>query len=352
MKSLREFRLVECSGTPYEIGVQWGEGCRDNLVATSKISLDRMTAFLHIPMERIVAMAMEHFPYIESFDPYLVEIMKGQAKGSGLTFEEVVTQKCMSDFTCMSMTGANSLCTAIAATGKATKGGGTIIGQNLDFLPDSDIDFLKVRHGDGLEQYILCINNWTEYTFSSAGVGLCANATFAKGHTFTLPVSAYIPRVMRQRNADDAFKILQRVARGAAYFQLADAGGRMCGLECTSDDFEVIMPERDLLTHSNHYLTERFRKIDTAPELQLDSYERMDTMKELFDRYYGRINPEIAMEILTDHNHHPNSICRHIDPSVPVSTRTLTSFVMVPDEKAIYITRGNPCENGYVRYEF
>lgn len=26
MKNVREFKLIECGGTPYEIGLQWGEG--------------------------------------------------------------------------------------------------------------------------------------------------------------------------------------------------------------------------------------------------------------------------------------------------------------------------------------
>ncbi len=29
MNSKRELRVIECSGTPYEIGLQYGEGCRD-----------------------------------------------------------------------------------------------------------------------------------------------------------------------------------------------------------------------------------------------------------------------------------------------------------------------------------
>lgn len=350
LKNSREFTLVECSGTPYEIGLQWGEGCKDNLLKTTRSSFEGMAAFLQLSKERIVSMAMDHLTSMENFDPYLIEIMRGQAAGAGLPFEEIVAQKCFNDFTCMAMTGLCTLCTSFAATGKATEGGKTLLGQNIDFVPDATIDFLKIKHNDGLVQFVLSFNNWTEYTLSSNGLGICINATFAKNHDFSLPVSGYLSRVMRQKNIGEALELLKQVARGVAYYHLADSKGEMYGIESTHDDWQLILPERDLLIHSNHYLTERFKARDTAPGIQPDSYERLGAGSALLERNYGHITPELVMEALADHHHYPNSICRHIDETKPVSSATLASFVMVPEEGAIYIARGNPCENGFVRY--
>jgi len=107
-----------------------------------------------------------------------------------------------------------------------------------------------------------------------------------------------------------------------------------------------------MLLHSNHYLTERFKAVDTAPQYQPDSYHRLDRIRSLVDQHYGQINIEIFMEILADHDHHPNSICRHIDSAAPISWTSLASFIMVPAKGAIYIAAGHPCEYGYVQYEF
>ena len=52
MKDAWEFRLVECSGTPYEIGLQWGAACKDSIASSSKTSLDRMASFLQFPGNR------------------------------------------------------------------------------------------------------------------------------------------------------------------------------------------------------------------------------------------------------------------------------------------------------------
>ncbi|HWP96123.1 MAG TPA: C45 family peptidase [Syntrophomonadaceae bacterium] len=352
MKSAREFKLVECGGTPYEIGIQWGRACKENILNTTSNIIDTMVSFSNLSREQVISMGTEHLPYIEKFDPYLVEIMRGQADGTEVPFEEIVVLKCMTDFTAMAMSGIHTLCTSFAATGSATEGGKTLLGQNIDFVPGSTIDFLKIHHNDGLVQYVLCFNNWGDYTLSSAGFGICLNATFARDHEFTLPVSAYIPKVMRQKTIAGAVDMLKQVARGGGYYQLADDSARIYGIESTHDDVEVLHPGRDILLHSNHYITERFKARDTAAGVQPDSYDRLDTISDLFNQHYGHITPEMAMEILANHDHYPNSICRHIDETVPISSSTLASFIMVPAEGAIYIARGNPCENGFARYEF
>jgi isopenicillin-N N-acyltransferase-like protein len=39
MKSKRVLRVIECKGTPYEIGQQYGEGCRDSILKSMEINL-------------------------------------------------------------------------------------------------------------------------------------------------------------------------------------------------------------------------------------------------------------------------------------------------------------------------
>ncbi|WP_278245915.1 hypothetical protein [Clostridium sp. DL-VIII] len=41
--------------------------------------------------------------------------------------------------------------------------------------------------------------------------------------------------------------------------------GRMLGIESIHNDFELLYPERDMILHLNHYITERFKEVDTAP---------------------------------------------------------------------------------------
>ena len=75
-------------------------------------------------------------------------------------------------------------------------------------------------------------------------------------------------------------------------------------------------------------------------------------MRERIENAYGSITPETMMEILSDHEGHPNSICRHVDPGKPpeLASASRASFVMVPAEGLLYIAAGPPCENEYVEY--
>ncbi len=349
MKNVKGFKLIECSGTPYEIGRQWGEGCKESISKISENICNGTTFFNKTSKEEVVSNAMKFLPAVQEFDPYLIEIMRGQADATGLSFEEIFTQKCFNELFFNNLSG---LCTSFAATGKATQDGKTILGQNIDFLPGTPIDLLKIYHSNGLVQFILSFSNSSEFTFSSAGIGMCGNTTIGKNYSFKIPVACYLPRVMREKNIHDAMDILKQVARGLGYYHLADINGHMSGIESIHNDFELLSPERDMLLHSNHYLTERFQEEDTALQLQPDSYHRLDRIRGFMNRHYGHINIEIVMKILADHDHHPNSICRHIDPTVPISSTTLASYIMVPAEGAIYIASGNPCEYEYVRYEF
>jgi isopenicillin-N N-acyltransferase like protein len=351
MKNAKEFKLIECRGTPYEIGWQWGEGCKESILKISENIGNAMASYYQASKEEVVSQARKFLPAVQKFDPYLLEIMRGQADATGLSLEEIFTEKCFNELS-FYYNNISGLCTSFAATGKATQDGKTILGQNLDFLPGTPIDLLKIHHANGLVQFILSFSNSSEITFSSAGIGICANATIGQDYSFNIPVGCYLPRVMREKNILDAMDILKQVARGLGYYHLADINGHMSGIESTHNDYELLYPERDMLLHSNHYLTERFKGVDTAPQLQPDSYHRLDRIRSLVGQHYGRINVEIVMKILADHDHHPNSICRHTDPTVPISSTTLASFIMVPVEGIIYVAAGCPCENQYVRYEF
>lgn len=351
MKITKQFEVIECSGTPYEIGRQWGEGCKESILKVSENICNSMASFYQASKEEVVSNAMKFLPTVREFDPYLVEIMRGQADATGLSFEEIFTQKCFNELT-FSYNNISGLCTSFAATGKATQDGKTILGQNIDFIPGTPIDLLKIHHANGLQQFILSFSNSSEFIFSSAGIGMCANATIGNNFSFNIPVGCYLPRVMREKKIQDAMAILKQVARGLGYYHLADINGHMSGIESIHNDFEILYPDRDMLLHSNHYITERFKVVDTAPQLQPDSYHRLDRIRSLMNQHYGQLNVEIVMKVLADHEHHPNSICRHVDPIAPIPSITLASFIMIPSEGVIYIAAGNPCEYEYVRYEF
>lgn len=61
MKRAEPFKLVECSGTAYEIGLQWSEGCRESLYQISENSFRNME-FMYQAKKEDVELSLFYLP--------------------------------------------------------------------------------------------------------------------------------------------------------------------------------------------------------------------------------------------------------------------------------------------------
>jgi len=64
------------------------------------------------------------------------------------------------------------------------------------------------------------------------------------------------------------------------------------------------------------------------------------------------LNVDIVREILKDHDHQPQSLCRHRDDSLPESQHTITKTAMIMDleERKMWVTNGQPCTAEFEEY--
>lgn len=353
MKESKEFKVVECRGTTYDIGRQYGEACKDNIQKSLEMSMGGLIHFAKASKEEIIKKTIGFLPMVKNFDPELIDFLEGESEGAGISFEEAFYLRCSIELT-MYYRKITGMCTSFAATGEATGNGKTILGQNVDWFHGFPVDLLRIKYSDGLEQLALAFGGVAEYVLNSAGLGLCANLTLApvEKYRLNIPYGCYLPKAMRQTTIGEALGVLCQAARGIGYYHLASAEGDIVGIESVFDDFDILAPEKDILVHSNHYLTERFRKGDWGYNFFPDTYIRVNRIRRLMEKNYGHITPELMMEILADHNNYPHSICKHPDEKLPPQFRaeTLTSFIMIPEDRTMYITYGNPCQYEYIKY--
>ena len=181
------------------------------------------------------------------------------------------------------------------------------------------------------------------------------NGIFNMDYQRNLPFGCYMFKAMRQRSISAALRVLCQSARGCLYHVLASAEGDIVGFESTSDEFQILQPDNDILTHSNHYLSDTFKQVDGAYTTFRDfpdTFFRTTRIRRRMEQRYGDITPDVMMKILSDHNNFPSSICRHPDSSVPpgLMGETLASVIMVPEERKMYIAYGNPCQCEYLEY--
>lgn len=354
--TMKRLRLLECGGSPAEIGRQYGEAARENI----RKGLDMLMAWLeHAPypcrVDRasVCAAAGKYLPNVERFFPEAVERIRGMAEGSGLPFEECFAVSCYTELVGVYPYLA-PMCTSFAVAGPATKTGQTIIGQNVDWHQETPLDLMHVIHPDGSEHLALTFFCASSIFLTSHGLANSANLTLAPMGPVTdhTPFSCFLPEAMRQPTAGKALDILKKYSRGVEYFHVADADGRMAGVESVYDGCTVLEPQEGVLVHANHYETEAYTKDDVARMHISDSFKRADRLRELIREHYGELTPELMMKLMADHEGYPYSICRHLDPNVPyaLSAISAASVVMVPEERVMYVAAGPPCENGFAEY--
>lgn len=349
-----KLEVIECRGTPYEIGRQYGKAARENIVKSKDLVFSSLkNGIFKIPEQEVRRVSRMYLENVRAFDPEAVEWVKGIAEGAGISFEESFALKCSTEIS-VSYPQLAGMCTSFAVSGPMTKNKTTILGQNIDWHPDAPIDLLRIRHTDGLEQLCLCLTGNSLYYLNSSGLGNCANLTLCPMGPVSmhLPLPFYLWKAMRQQHIADAMEILQNSARGIAYYHLADRNGNIGGIESVYDDYTVIQATDNTLVHANHYETEKYKDRDLAHTYIQDSFGRKNRLRQMILNASGEITPELMMKFLSDHQGYPKSVCSHIDEAKPpeMASMSIGSFVMVPEELKMYISFGPPCKNEYHEY--
>lgn len=350
----RKLRLVECQGAPRQIGQQWGEGCRDSF----KASLDFLFQGLaHGPFrasrEDVLRTAMKLEGNVRGFDPEALELIHGQAEGAGIAYEEAFALQSMLEVS-INYAQIGGMCTSFALTGKATADGQPLLGQNVDWNPAATVDLIRVRYPDGRSLLSLCLSCAPYYHLSSEGLANCANLTIVAPQPCRsiVPLGVYLPKAMRQPGLPAAMELLAGVARGFGAYLLADAEGRVLGLESTYDDRAVLETDRGVLVHANHYQAEKLRALDLTHQFVPCTHGRAARMKELLEAEHGRLTPERLMGFLGDHGNPGGRLCRHDEPAAPgaMPMATKAAVVMAPARRTMWVAAGPACRESFEEF--
>lgn len=245
MKKQETLPVIECSGSEYEIGRQYGEQARDNLQRAVSLMY---TGMEHMPYkagkDAVLRAAQKYLSNVRAFDPEALERVKGTAEGAGISFDESFALQCYSELF-VNYPGLAGMCTSFAVTGTATKEGMTILGQNVDWHPDSTIDLVRIRCGDGSRRIVIVLNGYGAYHMSSYGFGNCANMTLCPPSPVVnhVPFAFYLHTAMSRKTAHEAMGVLRTTSRGVGYIHIADESGFMSGIESIYDDYALVEPK-------------------------------------------------------------------------------------------------------------
>jgi isopenicillin-N N-acyltransferase-like protein len=361
-KNKRRLKVVEVSGSHYDMGFQHGTACPEEINKMLDICCNLFGGHEDTTalVEKYVPL---HLPPTEEYAPEIVSEMKGIADGANVDFNKI----CLINFHYEMTEYVHAMlnpagCTSFAASGEATKTGEPIIGQNMDiWLPMEEASvILKRKPAEGPESLsVTPAGSVGLMGLNSAGIGLNVNMLLNRDSmspTGGIPFFVIARKILSCKSLSEAIQAIASAKRASsANYLLANDTGDIIDIETTVDDLGILHPEREFFTHANHFETERFKSTDLAPVCIPCSFIRSNRLATLMGKQWGSLSTEVMMKLMQDHNNHPYSICAHPDLNGPVPEgfegETVVSIISNPKERKAHITLGPPCENEYMEYK-
>lgn len=354
-KGSRKLKIIETAGSNYDMGFQYGAaypGISGMLETVYRIFGGRDN--VRSLMEQYIPM---YLPAAEKYAPEIIEEMKGMAAGAKVDFQDIFFLNITYEISAVLPGG----CTAFAAAAPATADGEVIAGQNFDYLGDWEdyLVLLKMSPSQGPRfMAVTAAGCLGLIGLNSAGMTVNLNMLRDRNSLTphpSVPTHIILRKTFTCETIGEAITVVASAeGRAAKNYLFTDSRGDIIGVETTTDDMDIQIPERGMMTHANYFKAERFKSADMAPLLLSDSYIRAPRLFQLMERHHGKISAETMKELLQDHNGHPGSICRHPNPQAPLPIaqmmKTVVSIISSPKAQKASIALGNPCENEYIDY--
>ena len=347
---MNKIPMIAISGKPYQRGYEYGKQAKAqiqlNIRNYQKLFQDRK----NIDHDQALMITQTFQQAIDSYEHSYTEEMQGIAKGAEVDYEDILMINCRSELL-FSDNEVTQACTAFSILPEANIEHKTYAGQTWDFakMQREAMINLKISYEDNTKMIIFTeagliggkgMNNY--------GIAMTLNALNTSKTCIGLPLHLRMRSVLEAKTLASAYqKAVNGLISCSATFILTHRDGLALGVELTPDDFDVILPNQGIITHTNHILSSRL-KIKDNNRLTGSTFVRLCSINELI-YHQPKINLSFLKQLLQDHRGYPNSICVHSDDTQPKMKQIATNqaIIMNLSDQIIYYTYGNPCENEF-----
>ncbi len=338
--------VVEASGTHRQVGQQIGEKCKP--AVQRQMSEMRQGLPAGVTWEQLMRKAQVFLAHSRAAYPQYVEELAGIAEAAEVPFDELFLSMCEELWEKEMWRGARG-CTDMAARGRATATGATLLAHTNDAAPaaERDLVILRVQAGDEPEFLGVSIGG-VGYSagFNAAGISMTGNEVTSNDVRPGVPRLLMVRAVLAARRLGEAMEACLLPQRASNYNNIiADAYGEVYSMEGSATDCEPIYIDGDILAHANHYASAPMRRFEADRNDIGGSVLRHHRATRLLHENYGRLSPELFQKLLADHANYPASICKHGGESV-----TAFSIIIDLNELRAWIGRGRPCQTEYVEH--
>lgn len=348
---------VRVEGTPYEIGKQFGEQCKEQVLKCIGYYKEIFEK-VNIPWNTAYERAKEYLPAIERYDAELIEEMQGIADAVGVDLLSIVTINARSEI--MFSAEAIDGCTSVSVLPQRSDGK-VYIAQNWDHYDKFQDALVIVEIAQKNKPSILMVTEAGiigKIGINSAGLGVCLNALSSVGEPGGLPIHLAMRGILNSRLLSEAIgATIQQKSANAANFHIASYEGIAVDIEVSNDTFDVMFNETGVLVHTNHFYSPRMNVIDRGQALLPDTHVRLGVARRELDKV-DVIDVDAIKELLSNHIGYPESICRHGESAnIHLGKRgtcaeTVFSIISDVTNQTIYVANGTPCSTPYQSFTF
>lgn len=363
MPDSRLLPVLRVEGSHRDVGHQIGEACASGVIArvdfTDAHPRDGRT------MDEQLALAEQHRDVTRRSLPYLVEELDAVAEAVGVdplhvfaaSIEEIWASTDESDAAGPALGAERGRCSDLVAGPPATATGGVLIAHT------NDLDAGVERHLAAIDwnvdgdprMFTVGVGPWISVGWNSAGLALSGNELAPNDNRIGVPRLLLVREELRYAAIPEATDATLRPDRASAYNTIfADRSGAVVNIEgSATDSATTTLDAVGTLVHTNHYVCPSMLGYEDDPDYAKRSNLRFERGTELLNeaaRTPGSVTQEALIDMLSDHENAPDSLCRHPAPG----NTTKTVFWCVTDmlDGRITFGKGNPCDSVSQTFQF
>jgi isopenicillin-N N-acyltransferase like protein len=348
--------LIEIHGTHGEMGRQIGEARRDQIqhsIANAHTLIELSYDELELSWEGAQIQARKYLPFVEERYPQYVDEMRGIAEGANVAFDDVMALNTMEAVT----TDALHLtrCTSMAVNEGRTADGHVLAAHNEDWIPEDEDDVFVILAKPIDEPPFLAMTYGglvPNVGLNAYGIAQLIDSVYPSDSRIGIPRLLVSRAVLAARRISGAIGRALISHRAAGYNHLiAHESGELYSIEVSATRFEILHGTDGYIVHTNHYLADGMKGIESDPEELISSRVRLFRANRLL-RESSAHTIKSLQAIQKDHVNLPNSICNHaVDWSDPLDReKTINALVIDLTAREMHICWGNPCQNSYHTY--
>ncbi len=348
--------LVEVSGTHHEMGCQIGEARRQQIqhsIANAHVLLEQSYDQLELNWGGAQIQARKYLPFAEERYPQYVDEMRGIAEGANVAFDDVMALNVME---AMTMDALHlTRCTSFAVNEQRTADGHVLAAHNEDWVPEDEEDVYVILAHPKEEPPFLAMTYGgllPNVGFNAYGIAQVIDSVYPEDSRIGIPRLVVSRAVLAAKRISGAIGRALVPHRAAGYnHMIAHESGEMYSIEVSARRFDFLHGTDGYIVHTNHYLSQNMKEIESDPEELISSRVRYFRANRLL-RNNSSHTIKTLQAIQKDHVNLPNSICNHATEWTDPLDREKTVNAMVIDLTAreMHIAWGNPCQNSYHTY--